>query len=86
MAKRNLVNGMEQNNMWFHTHFYSPSPTDPNIIYCWCGEIKHLKTPHEHDWERKDNIINTVDGKSVVKGFALCCRGCGDYKEFRLTN
>lgn len=69
-----------------HGHNFKESTTDPQILFCECGEIKDLKPitpPHEHKWEKENNITRKDGG---VTGFVLKCEKCGERKNHDIND
>jgi len=66
----------------FHTHHFTPSDKDPDILYCRCGAMKDL---HRHVWEeylviKKPKSTNTTELINI--GFCRKCSICGELKNF----
>jgi len=64
----------------FHTHNFSPSENDPQILYCYCGKTEDI---HRHKWIKESNI---TDYKNNVKGWTLICEICGELKNHMITD
>ncbi len=64
----------------FHSHYFSPSDKDKEILYCPCGETKDI---HRHIWEvfSEINELSQLfqEGKRKI-GNRLKCKICGELK------
>ncbi len=61
----------------FHTHLFTPSEKDSDILYCRCGQTRDL---HRHIWEEVDDIFKMRLGEKHTIGRLLKCKVCGDLK------
>lgn len=68
----------------FHTHFFKPSETDPDTLYCSCGQTRDI---HRHSWEDYGDVTQLSNlhqaGKRTI-GKVLKCKVCGIVKTFNL--
>lgn len=60
-----------------HTHIFLPSEADKSIIFCRCGEMKHL---HQHKWKH----YSEINRRGLVVGEILECELCGELKNHYL--
>lgn len=68
----------------FHTHFFTQSEKDPEILYCRCGETKDI---HRHLWVESHQIeTESIITNNVIRiSKVLKCKICGDMKIVKLS-